>query len=89
MRRVDTAHQLQKLEPSLLSHLVLHRGYHDQRDVVTKRPLENTFEGIYVGVENGRETYRMRYSTSSFHTKEQLEAFFKKSIASMHKEEVV
>jgi len=53
MRRVDTAHQLQKLEPSLLSNLVLHRGYHDQRDVVTKRPLENTLKAFTLGWKMG------------------------------------
>jgi len=53
LKRVGTAQHLQKLEPSLLSRLVLHRGYHDQRDVVTKRPLENTLKAFTLGWKMG------------------------------------
>lgn len=53
MKRITTWHVLSELKPSLLSKLVLHRGYHDRRDVVTKRPLENTLKAFTIGWEMG------------------------------------
>jgi len=53
VKRVGTAGVLQRLDEALLSRLVLHRGYHDRRDVVTKRPLENTLKAFTLGWKMG------------------------------------